>query len=122
MDAEPFHVVDLVSEVGKKQVGSVDQRTRGDVRNRNPAQPHGNAGPPAKPAFQKQHIAVRKRGAVADVEIIAAFNGELSGRRPADKKGLEVAVGVEATFGEADQGAAEPAAARRERKRLETFV
>src|SRR5579883_2949902 len=36
MDAEPFHVVDLVSEVGKKQVGSVDQLTRGSKSSTSP--------------------------------------------------------------------------------------
>jgi hypothetical protein len=56
VDAEPLHVIDLVPQVRKKQVGSVDQRTRCDVGNCDPAQPHGNAGPPAKPTFQQQYV------------------------------------------------------------------
>src|ERR1700674_1925809 len=46
MDAESFHIVDLVAQVGKRQNRSIDERAGPDIGQCDPAQPHRNAGQP----------------------------------------------------------------------------
>ena len=84
---KPFHVVDLVAEIGLEQDRPVDQRARLDarasaMRRMRMTRPLG----PAELPLQQQEVAAGQQRGVADVEIGAALDREGAGPRPADQE------------------------------------
>ncbi len=122
MDAQSFHIVDLVAEIGLDQDRPVDHRTRPDLGERDAAHPYEQPGGPAELALQDEEVAARQQGRVADVVGCAALHRERAGAGAADQERQNVAGAVEATFRDRDQGAGQRRPFGREHQRLQALV
>ena len=107
VNAQAFHIVDLISEIGLEQDRAVDQRVRLDVAERDAPDAHRKPGGPAEFALQHQQIAARQERGIADVEIGAAPDREAAGLGPPIRKRRDIAGLVEAALGNRDQRAGE---------------
>ncbi len=112
MGVDAFHVVDLLAEIGVEDRGAIDHRAGRNRGERDAPDADADAGEPGKLPLQHQQIARRQQHRVADVEIVGAANAELAGRRAADQERDQVAVGIEAAFGDRDQRARQRQALR----------
>ncbi len=67
VNAQAFHIVDLVAEIGFEQNGTVDQRPRLDLAERDAPHADGQTAGPAEFPFQQQNVAAGQERGVGDV-------------------------------------------------------
>src|SRR6188472_1616818 len=90
MNAEPFHVVDVLPHVGLEHDPTIDQCTRLDVAELYSANANCNAARPFEPALEQKEIAVRQQVGIAHVEIFGALDRKAPRSWSADQKRPQV--------------------------------
>lgn len=122
MDVEPFHVVDLVAEVGLEDRRAVHGRARHDRAQRNPPDADVHALEPGELTLQDQQLAAMHQSSVGNVVVLSAADRELPGRLAANQEADGVALGIEATLGQRDQRAGQRVRLRHHHQRFDALV
>src|SRR5205814_10271032 len=86
------------------------------------AHAHRNTAAQREVPLEDDKPTIRRDRAIGDVVIVAALDRELAGALPADEKSLDVAFGIEAALGNANQGAGERQTIRHEDEAFKPFV
>src|SRR5215831_13714115 len=103
VNAQAFHIVDLVAKIDVEQNGAVNQRARLDLAERDAAHAHGQTAAPAESPFQQQNVAAGQERGIGDVVARTSPDGEVAGARSPDEEAAGIAGLVEAALRDRDQ-------------------
>ncbi len=103
MHGDPFHVVDLIGQIGLEHRPAIDQSAFLDVGERNATDADGNAPRRRCAPLKQQQLGLRKERAVADIEIVASLDAKSRYLIRTQNERAQITGAVEAVLGHHDQ-------------------